>query len=387
MSETSKRPTRPSLDYEGQQFPTLDERRAAWQREFSQTTGAFSLAFQHAAIGMAIVDLDGKFLKLNRAFCKIVGYDEEALLKLDFQSITHPEDLDADVALARQLRDGEIDRYDLEKRYFHRDGSTIWIELSASMMRDENGQPFYFISQIQDITARKQAQRESARRLRHLERLTQTASQLLRDVDDAPNEAQYENWLSILLESFGSRVGMFLRVDRDEVLFGPYMHESRIERMRFRPIHRPDLWQEAINSCTVVAENRAQMLEGDRLVTRSLVGPISHEGSLVGLIHLSDAPSDYDADDCDLLARVIRMIAPMMHARLKRDILTPREQEVMEMLVSGMSQKQIAQELNISVQTAAKHRSRVLDKLKLQNDVELTHLALQMRRPAGLASV
>jgi two-component system response regulator DctR len=88
-----------------------------------------------------------------------------------------------------------------------------------------------------------------------------------------------------------------------------------------------------------------------------------------------------------LLARVTRMIAPMMHARLKRDMLTPREQEVMEMLVSGMSQKQIAQELNISVQTAAKHRARVLDKLKLQNDVELTHLALQMRRPAGLASV
>ena len=387
MSEPSERVTRPSLDYEGQQFPTVDERRAAWQREFAQTTGAFSLAFQHAAIGMAIVDLDGKFLKLNHAFCRIVGYDEEDLLALDFQSITHPEDLDTDVALARQLRDGEIDHYHLEKRYFHRDGSTIWIELSVSMTRDENGRPYYFISQIQNITARKQAQREAARRLRHLERLTQTASQLLRDVDEAPDEAQYENWLSILLESFGSCVGMFLRVDRDEVLFGPYIQESHIERMRFRPIHRPDLWQEAINSRTVVAENHARMLEGGRLVTRSLVSPIAHEGALVGLIHLSDAACEYDADDCDLLERVTRMIAPMMHARLKRDMLTPREQEVMEMLVSGLSQKQIAQELNISVQTAAKHRARVLDKLKLQNDVELVHLALQMRRPAGLASV
>jgi DNA-binding CsgD family transcriptional regulator len=157
--------------------------------------------------------------------------------------------------------------------------------------------------------------------------------------------------------------------------------------MRFRPVHRPDLWQEAIRSRTVVAENRARTLEGGRRVTRSLVSPIAHEGALVGLIHLSDATTDYDADDCDLLERVTRMVAPMMHARLKRDMLTPRELEVMEMLVSGMSQKQIAQELNISVQTAAKHRARVLDKLKLQNDVELVHLAMQMRRPAGLASV
>ena len=101
MSEPSERVTRPSLDYDIQKFPGVDERRAAWQREFAQTTGAFSLAFQHAAIGMAIVDLDGKFLKLNHAFCKIVGYGEEDLLALDFQSITHPGDLDADVALAR----------------------------------------------------------------------------------------------------------------------------------------------------------------------------------------------------------------------------------------------------------------------------------------------
>jgi DNA-binding CsgD family transcriptional regulator len=289
--------------------------------------------------------------------------------------------------LARQLRDGEIDHYHLEKRYFHRDGSTIWIELAVSMVRDEHGQPCYFISQIQDITARKLAERDSARRLRHLERLTQTASLMMRNLDDPSYEAQYENWLAILLESFGSSVGLFLRADRDDLLCGPYIDESQHKTVRYSPSQRPELWREAIQSRAVVVENRPRILDGGRHVSRSLVGPIVSADALVGLIHLSNATTDYDADDCDLLERVTRMIAPMMHARMKRDMLTPRELEIMEMLVSGMSQKQIAQELNISVQTAAKHRARVLDKLKLQNDVELVHLALQMRRPAGLASV
>ncbi len=381
MSASSSNEGRPSLDDDGSSYLSAAERAAAWQREFAQTGGAFSSAFQHAAIGMAIVDLDGRFLKLNRSFCRIAGYEEAELLATDFQAITHPDDLDIDVALARQLREAEIDHYHLDKRYLRRDGSEIWVQLSVSMVRDEQGQSCYFISQIQDITARKRAEHDAARRLRHLQRLTQTMSLLLKDLDAAPDDDQYERWLRILMKAFGSPLGIFLCANRDDVLVGPRVAPALVSRVRYRPAHRLEVWEKAIRTQAVIAENRARRMEDGSVAARALVGPIVFEGALVGIIHLCDAGADYDADDCDLLERVICMIAPVVAARLKRESLTPRELEVMEMLVAGQSQKEIAQALDISVQTAAKHRARLLDKLHLKNDVELVHLSMRMRRP------
>ncbi|MES1026084.1 diguanylate cyclase [Gloeocapsa sp. BRSZ] len=117
----------------------------------------FRSAFDYAAIGMALVAPNGTWLKVNRAICEIVGYSEQELLATNFQSITHPDDLDVDLHYARQLSSGEIRTCQLEKRYFHKLGHIVWILLSVSLVRDSHGDPLYFIAQIQDITARKQA--------------------------------------------------------------------------------------------------------------------------------------------------------------------------------------------------------------------------------------
>ena len=118
----------------------------------------FRSAFEFAAIGMALVAPDGRFLRVNQALCRIVGYSAEELLLINFQKITHPDDLDSDLAFLRQTLDGSIPHYQMEKRYFHKLGHTVWVLLSVSLVRDEAGQPLYFISQIQDITARKEAE-------------------------------------------------------------------------------------------------------------------------------------------------------------------------------------------------------------------------------------
>lgn len=360
-----------------------EPRNTIWQSEFAQATGAFRSAFQHAAIGMAIVDLDGRFLKLNRSFCRIVDYDEAELLATDFQSITHPDDLDIDVSLARQLRDGEIDHYHLEKRYLLKDGRIIWVELSVSIVREASGEPCYFVSQVQDITARKQAELESRHRLAQLERLTHTVSRLMHGIDSASDDEHYERWLRILLESFASPAGMFVCFELEGALSGVYVHELGARRFRYGAASRR-LWETALKSGRVVADNKRRRMRCGRVVNRSLVGPLLHDGVKLGVIHLGDASAEYSADDCDLLGRVTRMIAPVVHARRKRAVLTPREREVMEMLVSGKSQKEIAFALQISVQTAAKHRARLLEKLQLKNDVELTHLAMRMRQPEAV---
>lgn len=118
----------------------------------------FRLAFNDAAIGMALVAPDGRWLKVNRALCEIVGYSEADLLKKTFQEITHPDDLEADLDCVAQMLGGKIRTYQMEKRYFHSTGYVVWILLSVSLVRDKKGKPLYFIAQIQDITSGKQAE-------------------------------------------------------------------------------------------------------------------------------------------------------------------------------------------------------------------------------------
>jgi two-component system, chemotaxis family, CheB/CheR fusion protein len=119
----------------------------------------FRSAFDAAAIGMALVGLDGRFLQVNRSMSEIVGFSEDELLGLTFQVITHPIDLEADLILIQQLLDGEVPSCSLEKRYFHKDGRIVWTLLSVSLVRNDSGEPLYFVSQIQDVTRAREAER------------------------------------------------------------------------------------------------------------------------------------------------------------------------------------------------------------------------------------
>ncbi len=257
MSQSPHSTQGPTLAVDRIDDATARQRTAIWQREFAEAGGAFSQAFHHAAIGKAIVGLDGHFLKLNRSFCRIVGYDEAELLALDFQAITHDDDLDTDVTLARQLRDGEIDHYHLEKRYRHEDGGTIWVQLSVSVVRDKNGQPCYFISQIQDITARKRAELDSARRLRQMERLTSTVSQLMRELDGASDDEHYEHWLRILMESFESPAGLLVLFDGEDMIGTLYAHETGWRRVQKSAEHCCASWTSAPPIATSDGRQRA----------------------------------------------------------------------------------------------------------------------------------
>lgn len=121
----------------------------------------FAGAFTSAALGMALVSLEGRWLDVNDALCRILGYAREELLQVDFQRLTHPYDLQADLALVQDLLAGRCSHYHLEKRFLDRNGRVIWTRLSVSLVRNERGEPVHFVSQIQDISA----QRSSEQRL------------------------------------------------------------------------------------------------------------------------------------------------------------------------------------------------------------------------------
>ena len=151
----------------GRQLGHIEER-------LRQEQSRFRGAFDSSAIGMALVSPDGRFLEVNPSLCELVGYDEEELVGSTFQEITHPDDLDADLAFAQHMLAGEIPSYRMEKRYIHRDGRIVWILLSVSLVRDAVGEPLHFVSQIEDVTDRKRAEADRARletELRHAQKL------------------------------------------------------------------------------------------------------------------------------------------------------------------------------------------------------------------------
>jgi PAS domain S-box-containing protein len=121
----------------------------------SESEQRFGSVFENAAIGMALIGTDGGCLRVNRALCQIVGYSAEELLQLDLRLIIHPADLGLFEQYRQQMLDGTHSRYDLEKRYMHKQGHVIWVLLSTSLVRDDRGVPLYFITQVQDISERR----------------------------------------------------------------------------------------------------------------------------------------------------------------------------------------------------------------------------------------
>lgn len=152
-------------------FNTAPRSALAFASPHASDEAHFASAFEHAAIGMALVSLRGEWLKVNRATCDMLGHSQAQLLALSVYDITHPQDVSEDVLQRNRMIAGQIESYQREKRYVRRDGLIVWAFLSCSMMRDIHGEPMYFISQMQDITERKlaeQALQQSEARFRGL---------------------------------------------------------------------------------------------------------------------------------------------------------------------------------------------------------------------------
>jgi PAS domain S-box-containing protein len=118
----------------------------------------FRAIFENAAVGIARVAPDGRWLEVNQRLCDIVGYDREELMTKTFADITHQDDLEQDLGALRRMLAGEVDTYFREKRYYRKDGSIVWANLTSSLVRKADGAPDYFVSLIEDISARKRAE-------------------------------------------------------------------------------------------------------------------------------------------------------------------------------------------------------------------------------------
>ena len=132
--------------------------RVLAEEALAESEEHFRLAFDQSPIGAVLTRLDNRFMQVNQAFCEMLGYSEEELLALSFTDITHPDDLEKDLALQKRLADGEIDHYRMEKRYIRKNGTIIWGLISVGRVLHAEGKPVHYMIMAQDITIQKKAE-------------------------------------------------------------------------------------------------------------------------------------------------------------------------------------------------------------------------------------
>jgi PAS domain S-box-containing protein len=160
--------TSPILDSSGKVTGTsiiyrdISERRHAEEarRALADSEARFQVTFENAPVGMAHVAPDGRWLRVNEALCRILGYAPDELTAKSFQDVTYADDVAASIARVDQMRDGKIDRYDADKRYLRKDGTIVWVRLTVSGVRRNDGSIDYLVTVVEDISARKYAEEE-----------------------------------------------------------------------------------------------------------------------------------------------------------------------------------------------------------------------------------
>ncbi len=149
------------------------ERRLKFEELFFNT-------FEQAAVGIVHANPEGRFIRVNKKFCEIVGYEYEEILKMSFKDITYPDDLQSDLQLLQKLISGQIDNFSLEKRYIKKDKSLVWVELTVSVIKEICGTIDYFIGVIEDISERKNIEQEILRQNRSILAELQLAASIQR---------------------------------------------------------------------------------------------------------------------------------------------------------------------------------------------------------------
>ncbi|MBF0628329.1 MAG: PAS domain S-box protein [Magnetococcales bacterium] len=301
----------------------------------------FRGAFATAAHGMVLVAPQGRFLQVNPALCAMVGYPEQELLGMDFQAITHPDDLEVDLALVHQALAGVIPAFQLEKRYLHKSGAVVWVLSSVSLVRDDAGQPVHFVAHIQDISARKQAELALLISNEQLEMQVDCINNIQRlFIEESHPDALFDALLLEILRLTASDYGFIAEVKQDQEgrSFLQTLAISNIAwndaTRAYYEAHAPSGFQftqmrglyaapflsgEPVLSNDPAHDPRSCGLPPGHPPLHAFLGiPIWRQKEIVGVLGLANRPNGYDAAQVEFLEPLIATCAQIIEGYRNR---------------------------------------------------------------------
>lgn len=294
-------------------FKEIGERNAI-EDSLRDSEQHFRNTFDHAAVGMVHATFDGRFIRVNLPFQHITGYNEDELLKRTFQEITHPDDLEKELGQLNQLLENKISTFTIEKRYIRKDGQTIWVNLTVSMIRDNAGTPEYTIGVVEDITARKKIEF----RAKQDEMMDKTLLALNQMVECSANEIM-DYALDAGMKITNSKIGYIYFFNENTNLLTLYAWSKDImkacsvmEPQIVYELEKTGLWGEAIRQRKPFITNDYRkdtpyakgLPEGHVSLVRHMNVPVfidDHIVALIGVGNKEEPYYDYDVMHLNLL--------------------------------------------------------------------------------------
>jgi diguanylate cyclase (GGDEF)-like protein/PAS domain S-box-containing protein len=284
-----------------------------------ESRARFDATFEHAPVGLAHVDLEGRIRLANRRLCEMLAYSREELLGRTVRELSHPEDLDVTRVQREQLRAGDIPQFTARKRYLSKDGSVVWVQLTVSLARDATGAPLYDVAAFEDISDAMRAELAEQRLRRMFAALSATNEAIVKAGDA---QTLYRHVCELLVEHGGLKLAAVRLVDPasgwiDTVAFagGPasYLKVARISVNRNMPAAHGPTGQAVLEGRTVVSNNYldepslAAWHDAARSagITAMMSVPLQRAGKPVGLLSLYAAETGWF--DSELIGLAERM--------------------------------------------------------------------------------
>lgn len=287
-------------------------------RQVLDSERRFRTIFEQAGVGVSLLDSHtGEFIRVNKRFCDMLGYSADEMTSATFQKITHPDDLQTDLDNMEKLRAGEVPGFTMEKRYFRKDGSVVWGDLTVSPTRKTGDRPGQHIAIVDDITDRKKTERL----------LT-----IQKQIDEAflahPDDEMFGEILhSIVAPALESRYGVFGYIDENGDVVASSMNREVREQREIpgkniifpRETWGDSTWTAVLHKGQTVVRNGSSTIppEGSIAITRHIVCPIILGNIAIGIFEVANKKTDYTDDDIRLLEDVATHVAPLLHARLE----------------------------------------------------------------------